>query len=212
MDTFTRTQVQYIGAGQDRLVVDANVALLDLIGTPVILLTHSQGGWFGWNIADERPESIVAIVTAEPAAPPIRGVDTARVAYRDSGGMAWGVSNTPITYDPPVSDPSELDVVLDEQAEGEDLVPCYRQKEPARKLVNLTDIPVLFFTGEGSYHHIFDHCLAHWLNQAGVSTDYVRLEDAGLPGNGHQMMLELNSEEIAEFIDDWLEENVSSDR
>ena len=47
-----------------------------MIGTPVILLTHSQGGWFGWNIADERPELVHTIVTLEPAAPPIRGVNT----------------------------------------------------------------------------------------------------------------------------------------
>lgn len=208
MDAFTRTQVQYIGARQARLTIDANIALLDLINGPVILLTHSQGGWFGWNIADERSDQVKAIVTVEPAAPPIRSVNTASVTYRESGGLAWGVGNTPITYEPPVIDPSELDVELESEAEGQNLVPCYRQKEPARRLVNLLDIPVLFLNGEGSYHRIFDHCLANWLNQAGVSTEYVRLEDVGLPGNGHEMMLELNSKDIAEYIDGWLRENV----
>ena len=82
------------------------------------------------------------------------------------------------------------------------------QLEPARQLVNLTDIPVLFMNGEGGYHRIFDHCLANWLNQAGVQTEYVRMEDVGLPGNGHMMMLELNSKEIAEYIHGWLEENI----
>lgn len=209
MDNFTRTQVPFMGAGQDKLVIDANVQLLDLIGTPVIMLTHSQGGWFGWNIADERPDSIVAIVTVEPAAPPIRGVDSATVSYRESGGgMQWGVTNTPITYDPPISEASELNVVLDESLGGEDIVGCYRQEEPARQLVNLVDIPVLFLNGEGSYHRIVDHCLAHWLNQAGVNTRYVRLEEVGLPGNGHEMMLELNSKGISDFIGGWLEETL----
>jgi pimeloyl-ACP methyl ester carboxylesterase len=209
MDAFTRTQVAYMGAGQDKLVIDANVELIDLIGTPVILLTHSQGGWFGWSIADERPDAIKAIVTAEPAAPPIRGVDSANVEYRESGGLAWGVGNTPITYEPPITEPSELDVVLEDEAEGPNLVACYRQVEPARQLINLTDIPVLFFTGQGSYHYIFDHCLANWLNQAGVNTEYVRLEEVGLPGNGHEMMLELNSKEIATWIGDWLRDTLS---
>ncbi|MBT5030885.1 MAG: alpha/beta fold hydrolase [Proteobacteria bacterium] len=208
MDDFNRTQVQFMGAGQDRLVIDANVALLDLIGEPVILLTHSQGGWFGWNIADERPDSVVAIATAEPAAPPIRGVNSATVEYRDRGGMAWGVTNTPITYDPPISDSSELNVVLEDEAEGPNLVPCYRQEEPARQLANLVDIPVLFINGDGGYHRIVDHCLANWLNQAGVETEYVRLEEVGFSGNGHMMMLELNSKEIAEFIGGWLEETL----
>ena len=209
MDAFTRTQVQYMGAGQDRLVIDANIQLLDLIGEPVILLTHSQGGWFGWNIADERPDSIVAIATVEPAAPPIRGVNFATVEYREGGGMAWGVTNTPITYDPPISDPSELNVVLEEEAEGPNLVACYRQEEPARQLVNLIDIPVLFLNGEGGYHRIVDHCLANWLNQAGVETEYVRMEEVGLPGNGHMPMVELNSKEVAEFIGGWLGETLT---
>jgi hypothetical protein len=34
------------------------------------------------------------------------------------------------------------------------------------------------------------------------------MEDVGLPGNGHMMMLELNSKEIAQYIHSWLEENV----
>ena len=207
-DYFNKTQVEFIGGRQAQLTIDANVALLDMIGTPVILLTHSQGGWFGWNIADERPELVHAIVTLEPAAPPIRGVNTTNVEYRQSGGLAWGVGNTPITYDPPVSDPSELQVELQAEAEGPDLVPCYRQVEPARQLANLADIPVLFMNADGGYHRIFDHCLANWLNQAGVQTEYVRMEDVGLAGNGHMMMLELNSKEIAGYIHGWLDQNV----
>jgi len=207
-DNFMKTQVPFIGARQAELAIDANVALLDMIGTPVILLTHSQGGWFGWNIADRRPEQVVAIVTSEPAAPPIRAVDPSKVEYRERGGLAWGVGNSPITYDPPINAPSELDVELQAQAEGPDLVPCYRQKEPARQLVNLTEVPVLFLNGEGSYHRIFDHCLANWLNQAGVKTQYIRMEEVGLSGNGHMMMLEENSAEIAQFIGEWLDDSV----
>ena len=45
----TKTQVQFLaGGGQDKLVLDAGMALLDMIGTPVILITHSQGAAFGW--------------------------------------------------------------------------------------------------------------------------------------------------------------------
>jgi hypothetical protein len=34
------------------------------------------------------------------------------------------------------------------------------------------------------------------------------MEDEGMPGNGHMMMLELNSKDIAEYMGRWLEENV----
>ena len=71
-------------------------------------------------------------------------------------------------------------------------MPCYLQKGTPRKLANLTHIPVLDVSAEASYHRVFDSCDAKWLNQAGVNTDYLKLEDAGLPGNGHEMMLEKN--------------------
>lgn len=204
-DAFAKMQVQFLAGGrQEPLTRDATVALLDAIGTPVILLTHSQGGAFGWLVADARPHLVKAIVTVEPAAPPIRGVDTSKVAYGKGGGLTWGVANSPITYDPPIKDPSELAVVLEDAAPEPGKVPCYLQKEPARKLKNLQQIPVLFLNGEGGYHRIYDHCLAKWLTQAGVKTEYVELEKVGLPGNGHMMMLERNSAQIARFIGHWL--------
>ena len=212
-DEFAKTQVQFLQGGgpasQDELSRDAFVALLDMIKTPVIILSHSQGGTVGWLMADARPAQVKGIVTVEPAAPPIKGVDTAKVAYGGGGGLSWGVANDPIHYDPPIQNPSELQVALEEKSDiPGDVVPCYLQKEPARKLINLEKIPVVYLSAEGGYHRVFDHCLAKWLNQAGVKTEFVRLEDAGIHGNGHEMMLEKNSDEIARFMERWIEKNV----
>jgi pimeloyl-ACP methyl ester carboxylesterase len=204
-DDFTKTQVQFLGGGrQDVLTRDANVALLDAIGSPVILVTHSQGGAFGWLIADARPNLVKAIVTVEPAAPPIKGVDTSKLTYNEGGGLSWGVTGSPITYEPPVSNPSELQTALEDKAPEPGKVACYLQREPARKLKNLQSIPVLFLNGEGGYHRVYDHCLAKWLNQAGVKTEYVEMEKVGLSGNGHMMMLEKNSADIAKYMGNWL--------
>jgi hypothetical protein len=74
----------------------------------------------------------------------------------------------------------------------------------------LAAIPVLNVSGEASYHRPYAHCVAKWLNQAGVKTEYVNLEDVGLPGNGHQMMSEKNSAGIAKFFMSWLDKNVHS--
>jgi pimeloyl-ACP methyl ester carboxylesterase len=212
-DKFNKTQVQFLaGNRQETLTRDANVALLDAINTPVILLTHSQGGSFGWLIADARPNLVKAIVTLEPAAPPIRGVDTAKVAYNPGGGLSWGVANSPIAYEPVISDAKELQTLLEAQAPSADKVPCYVQQEPARKLKNLQNIPVLLMSFDGSYHRQFDHCLAKWLNQAGVKTQYVEPESAGLSGNGHMMMLEKNSLDIAKYIGTWLSANARPGR
>ena len=215
-DDFAKTQVQFLGGGgpasQDELSRDAFVALLDMIKSPVIILSHSQGGTVGWLMADARPNQVKGIVTVEPAAPPIKGVDTAKVAYNaggGGGGLSWGVTSNPITYDPPIKSPSELQVAVEEKSDiPGDVVPCYVQKEPARKLVNLEKIPVVYLSSEGGYHREFDHCLAKWLNQAGVKTQFVRMEDVGLHGNGHEMMLEKNSDDIAKFIGGWMEKNI----
>ena len=207
-DDFNKTQVQFLAGGrQETMARDANVALLDMIGTPVILLTHSQGGPFGWVIADKRPNLVKAIVTVEPGGPPIKGVDTAKVEYNNGGGLAWGVSGSPIGYSPAISDPSELQTMIETNAPEDGTVACYVQKEPARKLVNLAKIPVLDISGEGGYHRVFDRCIATWLKQAGVRTEYVELEKAGLRGNGHMMMLERNSADIARYMGAWLAKN-----
>src|SRR6266849_1333380 len=97
-DDFAKTQVQFLGGGgpasQDELSRDAFVALLDAIKTPVIILSHSQGGAVGWLMADARPNQVKGIVTVEPAAPPIKNVDTAKIAYNTAGGggLSWGVT------------------------------------------------------------------------------------------------------------------------
>jgi pimeloyl-ACP methyl ester carboxylesterase len=208
-DTFAKTQVQFLAGGkQAQLNLDAHIALLDMIGSPVILLTHSQGGEFGWQIADARPKLVKAIITAEPAGPPIKGVDIAKIAYNQNANLSWGLTSLPLHYDPPVSDPSELQPVLEEKSEGPDVVPCYLQKEPAHKLTNLKDIPVLDVSAEASYHRVFDSCIAKWLKQAGVETEYVKMEDVGLAGNEHEMMLDKNSDDIARFFLTWLDKHV----
>jgi hypothetical protein len=82
------------------------------------------------------------------------------------------------------------------------------QKAPARQLVNLKAIPAVVVTAEASYHQVFDHCTAKYLNQAGVKTDYMRLQDKGITGNGHMVMLEKNNLEIARLLDDWMQQHV----
>src|SRR5215510_11405771 len=85
---------------------------------------------------------------------------------------------------------------------------CWMQQEPARKLVNLQNIPLLIVTAEASYHAAYDHCTAAYLTQAGVRNTFLRLADAGIRGNGHMMMLEKNSDAIAAVMADWLKKNV----
>src|SRR6266702_2567299 len=59
---------------QQPIVRDALMALVDTIG-PSILMTHSQGGAFGWPVADARPDKVKAILAIEPNGPPGRALD-----------------------------------------------------------------------------------------------------------------------------------------
>ena len=59
-------------------------------------------------------------------------------------------------------------------------------------------------TAEASYHAPYDHCTVNYLVQAGVAVDFVRLEDRGIHGNGHMMMLENNNLVIAALLHDWM--------
>jgi hypothetical protein len=98
--------------------------------------------------------------------------------------------------------------VLEPKADAPDLVRCRLQAEPARQLVNLKVMPVLVLVSEASYHAPYDHCTSKYLKQAGVDHTFMRLEEHGIRGNGHMMMLEKNSDEIAALLARWIRSNV----
>ncbi len=50
-----------------------------------------------------------------------------------------------------------------------------------------------------------DEPIADWLNANGASADFIYLGDQGITGNGHMLMLEDNSDAIAQLIIDWIE-------
>jgi pimeloyl-ACP methyl ester carboxylesterase len=203
-DAFYATQVETVLSNEatERRNQEAGAALLDRIG-PAIVLTHSQSGPFGWLIADTRPGLVKAIVAVEPSGPPFEATIIGTGKLR-----AWGPTNIPITYDPPITDPGEIALEREAEADAPDLFVCWMQKAPARQLVNLKAIPAVVVTAEASYHQVFDHCTAKYPNQAGVKTDYMRLQDKGITGNGHMVMLEKNNLEIARLLDDWMQQHV----
>ena len=121
---------------------------------------------------------------------------------------AWGIADVPITYDPPVNDPGELKIEQQAQPDGPDLVRCWQQQAPARRLANLVNIPAAVITAEASYHAVYDHCTAKYLTQAGVKVTAFRLDDQGIHGNAHMIMLEKNNLQVAAVIAGWLARTV----
>ena len=83
------------------------------------------------------------------------------------------------------------------------------QQAPARQLVNLRGIPVVIVTAEASYHAPYDQWSAKYLEQAGVKNTFIRLEEQGIHGNGHMMMLEKNNLDIAKLLVKWMTDNIN---
>ena len=63
---------------------------------------------------------------------------------------------------------------------------------------------MLIATGEASYPVQYDHCTVSFLRRAGVPAEHIRSQDYGIRGNGHMMMLEANTLEVAHLVEDWL--------
>jgi len=199
-DAFYATQVAFLAdqAETQRLMLAAGTALLDRIG-PAVLMTHSQAGLFGWLLGDARPALVKAIVALEPAGPPFENAVIAEGKAR-----AWGLTDLPLAYDPPAASPDDLRIEQQTKPDRPDFVRCWRQRAPARRLKNLARIPVLLVTGEASYHATYDHGTVDYLRTAGIAVDFFRLEEHGIHGNGHMLMLEKNSAEIAALVAEWL--------
>lgn len=211
-DQFYASQVESmndVGAGE-QMMREAGSALLDKIG-PAILLTHSQAGPFGWTIADARPRLVKAILAIEPNGAPVYEIKfTGAPHYFEDDKLTrpWGITRNALTFAPAAARAEDMRFVRQDKPDGDGLVRCWLQAEPARQLPNLQGIAILIVTAEASYHAPYDHGTSLFLKQAGVAHAFVRLADVGIRGNGHMMMLEKNNLEIARYLDKWVREKV----
>ena len=168
--------------------------LLDKIG-PAAIMCHSAGGPFGWIAANARPNLVVGLVPVEPAGPPF-------------GNLRYGVAASPLAYDPPIADASELKTVEVRPTEP-NRSPYLIQAEPARKLKNLQGIPISITTSPASYHFPYDLGTVAFLRQAGCDVTHIELEKIGISGNAHFMMMERNNREVLQPILDFLDKKVT---
>jgi hypothetical protein len=102
-----------LSAIRRKLAVPAGIALLDRIGKPVILLTHSQGGGIGLRRCREAFAIHRGHGINRAGGPQIGNVDTAKVTYTRTNPNSWGLTTNPYEFDPPIKSPSELKVHLE---------------------------------------------------------------------------------------------------
>jgi pimeloyl-ACP methyl ester carboxylesterase len=185
--------------GQEALTSKALIALLDRIG-PAILVPHSQATFATWIAIDQRPNLVKALVDLEGGGPPVKFGPPLIVPGLP---LPYGLTVNPITYSPPVSDPSQLQFVqtpiTDRYVQS-----CLLQVPPARTLPNLQKVPTLMLSSEAGYNTEWDPCTNAYLDQAGVAHSWVRLPDIGIHGNAHFDFIEANSDQVAGVVSGWL--------
>ncbi|KAI4934920.1 hypothetical protein J4E85_002782 [Alternaria conjuncta] len=201
-DAFYASQVPYQA---DNLISEAEnakayTALLDKIGGPSHIISHSQAGAYGWRVGDLRPHLVKSIVALEPAGPPFIG----RI-FGSGPARPFGITELEVAYEPSAGPNATYIQTVVVPAKDANSSECIMQDEPAKQLVNLAQIPVLTVTSEASYHAVYDHCTVEYMRQAGVDVEHMKLRNEGFHGNGHMFFMEKNSLVIAEKVLAWLQ-------
>ena len=167
------------------------------------MVTHSQSGFLGWILGDACPNLVKAIVALEPNGPPFQNA-----IFKRNRERVYGLTDIPLTFTPPVSSASDLRPFV--VFEGKHHT-SFQQSFPPRRLVHLSQIPVLVVTSEAGYHAVYEDSTVQFLQEAGVNVTHIRLESVGIRGNGHLFFMELNSDEIAgEVVEPWLKKTLGT--
>lgn len=202
----------YVAPTQQSINRDSICAVLRRAG-PSIFITHSFGTSLGLLAADACPDLVKGHVSYEGDQAPFANYGGTPGKFQPFPVRPYGISDIPVTYAPPITDPSQLNKVDTGKLELIDgklaKFPCIAQADNStsrpRKLVNIAKSPILHLTGQASIHILYDHCQAQYLRQAGVNVTFTLLESIGLLGNGHFGMLEKNSDAIAKYIAKWIQ-------
>ncbi|KAM0280827.1 hypothetical protein ACHAQH_003857 [Verticillium albo-atrum] len=173
---------------------------LKLIGRPSYVVSHSMGAIAALLLTNDCPNLVAASINLEPFTIPFFFYGWGLGGFP---ARPYGFTNSPLDYEPAITSADELKV----ESVGEETLAhrnCYRQVEPARQLPKVASVPYVALTGEASVHITYDHCIIDYLKQVGGDPDWIKLEELGIKGNGHFLHQELNSEEIADVVLDWI--------
>jgi pimeloyl-ACP methyl ester carboxylesterase len=210
-------------------VVEGLGALIRGLGTQVILLTHSMSGCYGWRLLELHGDVVDIVVGVAPSPPgniqrmaPVHAESATHIETEAFGGRVRVEKTAPVVGS---RDFVERKLVGASRYFPRDRLDGYaaslhaiapklwleRQNIRGNQLRvvdprKLTDKQVLVITGTEDLDHSreVDGAIVTWLKEQGATADFCFLADRGIVGNGHMLMLEQNSDEIADVILDWL--------
>lgn len=197
-------------------------------GQPVVLLTHSMSGPYGWRLLDQIGDRITKLVAIAPGPP--GNIQPRPDVVRKTADEVEIRSTTNYVMDlkaPFVASPAFVRSKLIGKSTQfpQDQVERYAASLitiPPRLLQQRLNIdgsqlrvenfthyagkPVLLITGTDDVDHprALDAGVVDWLRQSGANGEHLYLADKGITGNGHMMMLERNSRDVAQLIVAWI--------
>ena len=202
--------------------------VVDMLSGPVVLVTHSMSGAYGWKLLEQHGGRINKLIAIAPA-PPGNIQPTADVIKQDSEKIEIrGTTNFVLDRKAPFV--STLGFVKSKLIGNSKLFPREYIDRYADSLITIPprllqqrlnvdasqlrvenisqykDKPILMITGTDDTDHPreVDQRIADWLTTAGAKVDYWYLSDKGINGNGHMIMLERNSDTVAQLIISWI--------
>jgi pimeloyl-ACP methyl ester carboxylesterase len=220
--------------GLDKLdgatVVEGLGALIRSLGAPVVLLAHSMSGPYGWRLLELHGDVIDTVVGVAPGPPgniqkaaPVHAESETHIETEAFGGRVRVDKSAPVVgsrdfverklvgasryfpRDRLESYAASLNAIAPKLwLERQNIHGSQLRVGDPRKLAGKR---VLVITGTDDLDHSrgADGAIVAWLKEQGAKADFCFLADRGIVGNGHMLMLEQNSDEIAGIILDWLE-------
>lgn len=183
LNQYFRQMTPTIGSIDFNVFSDAYAALLEKTG-PAILVTHSQGGPVGWQTL-QKTDNIRVIVAYEPV-----------------GGIPFPEGQVP--------EEGRI-LTLSGKQEGVEV--------SMQAFMRYTEIPIVIYYGDNlpetdEHPETYEwtrrlRLMRRWaemVNCRGGDVTVIHLPDVGLHGNTHFPMSDLNNEDVASLLAEWLHE------
>jgi pimeloyl-ACP methyl ester carboxylesterase len=199
------------------------------VDEPAVVMTHSMSGPYGWKLLEQYGDHVAKIVAVAPG-PPGNIQPAATIASETAEKLeVRGTTNYTLDRKAPFVATSAFvaskligkstqfprEHTARYAASLQPIAPRLLQQRLniGGAQMKVTDFSkyrgkralVLIGTDDVDHPRELDVRIADWLNENGAKADFWFLGDRGVSGNGHMMMIESNSDDLAKLILSWVE-------
>jgi pimeloyl-ACP methyl ester carboxylesterase len=205
-------------------------ALISAQSAPVVVMTHSMSGPYGWKLLEESGKNIAAVLAIAPGPPsniqkPVQILSETpekvevQMAARLSISLKDPLVANQDLIEKKLIGPNSTQFPRSAKAAYEATLVTipprliYERVNIGNSQLKISDfsnyggkrIAVVIGTDDPDHPIEMDKSIVDWLNQNGAKAELITLGDRGIKGNGHMMMIEVNSDQIAGLLIEWLE-------